>query len=105
VLLNHQDYLGLLSLDVKNQSLDRRPWDLASSLSGNLDSVTSSGCPYREGRVSEGAGAVSWAVPIEVSLLSTMVASPDSWSPLRNSSQGRMFSPLHFVPLPPVTKT
>jgi hypothetical protein len=27
VLLNHQDYLGLLLLDVKNQSLDRRPWN------------------------------------------------------------------------------
>jgi hypothetical protein len=27
VHLNHQDYLGLLSLDVKNQSLDRRPQD------------------------------------------------------------------------------
>jgi hypothetical protein len=28
VLLNYQDYLGLLYLDVKNQSLDRRPQDL-----------------------------------------------------------------------------
>jgi hypothetical protein len=29
VLLNHQDYPGPLNLDVKNQSLDRRLWDLS----------------------------------------------------------------------------
>jgi hypothetical protein len=34
---------------------------LASSPSGDGDSVTSSGCPYREGRVPEQARAISWA--------------------------------------------
>jgi hypothetical protein len=87
VLLNHQDYPGLLGLDVKNQSLGpiTQGSHLASSLSGDRDSVTSSGYPYREGRVLEGARVVSqaapsWAFPFEVSLLSTMVASPDIWS-------------------------
>jgi hypothetical protein len=37
---------------------------LASSLSEERVSVTFSGCPYREGRVQEGARAVSWAAPM-----------------------------------------
>jgi hypothetical protein len=68
VLLKHQDYTGLLGLDVKNWRLHRRPWDPSFKgaiwpLSGDRDSVTSSGCLYREGRVPEEAGAVSQACP------------------------------------------
>jgi hypothetical protein len=70
VLLNCQEYPGLLLLNVRNPSLDMRPQDLssgshlASSTNGDEDSVTSSDCPYREDRVLEGAGAVSWAAPL-----------------------------------------
>jgi hypothetical protein len=94
-LLNCQDYPGFLDLDIKNWSLDKRPQDpsfkganLASSPSGDGDSMTSSGYPYKEGSVPEGSRTVSQASPsetllFEVSLLSTMVAGPDIWSPLR----------------------
>jgi hypothetical protein len=61
---------------------------LASYPSGGRYTVTSSGCPFREGRVPEGGGSVSqpsplWTLLFEVSLLSTMVESLDIWSPSR----------------------
>jgi hypothetical protein len=54
----------------------------ASSPNRDRDSVTSSDCPYGEGRVLKETRAVSctahsWTLSFEVSLLSTMVASPD----------------------------
>jgi hypothetical protein len=57
-------------------------------LSGDRNSVTSSGFLNREGRVLEGTRAISWAalpqtLSFEVSLLSTMVASPDILSLFR----------------------
>jgi hypothetical protein len=75
VLLNHQDKLGLLSLDAKNWSLDRRPWNpsfkgaIWPPLRGDRDSVTSV-VALTESRVLEGARAVSqtapsWTFPFE----------------------------------------
>jgi hypothetical protein len=70
MLLNCQDFLGLLSLDVKNWSLDRRPWDpsfmgtIWPLLQVDMGTVCLPVYPYRKGRVPEGARAVSQAASL-----------------------------------------
>jgi hypothetical protein len=86
MLLNCQDYLGLLGLDVKNWSLDRRPQNgfkgaIWTFLQVEMGSVTSR-ITLTERAESQGSWGCLLGCPL-MSFLSTMIASPDIWSQLR----------------------